>query len=81
MAYLITDPVGMAKTQTEIRRVVASIRQLPDPVLWRFLKTLAYAASQHHDMGEVPFDLATHFVIKHHDNSHPDADLNKMAKE
>jgi hypothetical protein len=77
MAYTNNDDKGVAKTQTEILRVLASIRQLPDPVLWRFLRTLAYAASQHHDMGEVPFDLATHFVIKHHDNSHPDANLNK----
>ena len=79
MASIINDGGKIAETQTEIRRVLVSIRQLPDPTLWRFLKTLAYAASQHHDMGEVPFDLATHFVIKHHDNGH--ADLNKMAEE
>lgn len=70
MASLI-DPYEtgnkLRRMQEDIHRVVASMRNMDDRTLWRFVKTLAYAASQHHDMGEVPFDAAAHFVISHHD--------------
>lgn len=53
--------------QAEMRRVLASVRSMDDRTLWRFLKTLAYSASQHPQISAVPFDYESHFVIKHHD--------------
>lgn len=59
---------NLEQTQADIRRVLASLRGLSDPTLWRFLKTLAYSASQHPEISAHPFDLETHFVIEHHDS-------------
>lgn len=57
----------LKKMQADIHRVVASMRAMDDFTLWRFVKSLAYKASQHPQISAVPFDYAAHFVIEHLD--------------
>lgn len=60
---------GERKLHSDILRVVASMRSMDDNTLWRFVKTLAYSASQHPHMSMLPFDAESAFVIRHHDDA------------
>ena len=77
MALLIergSGEEGERKLRSDILRIVASMRNMDDKTLWRFVKTLAYSASRHPHMSMLPIDAESAFVIRHHDDAITSAD-------
>jgi len=66
MSAITIERIG-GNNVSRISRLLTGIRAMDDATLWQFLRTLAYTASQHHDMGEVPFRIEGEFVLGHYE--------------
>ncbi len=63
--YDESDREERSRMQQKMGSVIAGVRTMNDATLWRFLRSLAYAANQGPNFNHVPIDMASHFVIEH----------------